>query len=314
MTEQLTTGSKMLLTGASGFLGSNILPFLREDFDRVVTLGRSPANDIRADLAKEVPAFDEHFDIVLHCAGKAHTVPRTEQEKKEFFEVNEQGTVNLCLGLEKSGVPAALVYISTVAVYGCSYGEGIDETHPLNADTPYAQSKLNAEKYLEEWCAKHNVVLTILRPSLIFGKNAPGNLGAMAKGIRKGYYFDIAGGKAVKSIVMAEDIARLIPLVKNKGGVYNVCDSESPSFGTISRLIAAGMGKRKPLSVPMVLARLMARAGDLSGERFPLNSARLSKITSTLTFSNKKAVETLGWKPIRVVERIPGFRYFTDFL
>lgn len=82
-----------------------------------------------------------------------------------------------------------------------------------------------AETYLNEWCEKNDVTLGILRPSLLADRNAPDNLGAMVDGIRKGFYLNIAGGKDKKSILMAEDIANLLPLLEEKGGIYNVCDS-----------------------------------------------------------------------------------------
>ena len=73
-----------------------------------------------------------------------------------------------------------------------------------------------AEEYLQEWCHNHNVILGILRPSLIAGPNPPGNLGAMIKGIESGKYFSIGGGKVRKSVLMVEDIARLVPLLTKK--------------------------------------------------------------------------------------------------
>ena len=180
-------------------------------------------------MAKEIPVLDKHYDVVLHACGKAHSVPKTEAEKQVFFDVNYQGSVNLCAALEKIGAPKALIFISTVAVYGCEFGELITEDHPLNGKTSYARSKIMAEEYLIKWCENHGVVLSILRPSLLAGKNAPGNLGAMVDGIRKGFYMNIAGGKVVKSVLMAEDIAHILPLVAEKGGIYNVCDSSQPS-------------------------------------------------------------------------------------
>ena len=219
---------KLLFTGASGFLGYNIRPILEKTYD-VYTIGLTDDDDIKINMAKEVPPINTHYDVVLHAAGKAHTVPKTEAEKQVFFDVNYQGTVNLCKALENAGIPKALIFISTVAVYGCEFGDLIDETHPLDGDSPYAKSKIMAEKYLTEWCGKHGVKLGILRPSLLAGKNAPGNLGAMVNGIKKGFYMNIAGGKVIKSILMAEDIARLIPILEEKGGIYNVCDTRQPS-------------------------------------------------------------------------------------
>ena len=240
--------------------------------------------------------------MVLHAAGKAHTVPKTEAEKQVFYDVNYQGTVNLCKALENVGAPKALLFISTVAVYGCEFGSLITEDHPLEGNSPYAESKIMAEKYLTEWCSKNDVVLGILRPSLLAGKNAPGNLGAMVNGIKKGFYMNIAGGKVVKSILLAEDIARLVPLLEEKGGIYNVCDTRQPSFGEISMSVAKQLGKRKPLSIPYWIAWCMAKVGDLLGSKAPINSYKLEKMTKSLTFSNEKARRELGWEPLDVLE------------
>lgn len=292
---------RLLFTGGTGFLGKNIMPLLMEKYE-VVTCGITPDDAIQANLAKEAPKFDQHFDIVLHACGKAHVVPKTEAERQAFFDVNYQGTVNLCSALEKVGVPKALVFISTVAVYGCEYGNLITEEHPLNGGSPYAKSKIMAEKYLTEWGKKHNVVLGILRPSLLAGKNAPGNLGAMVNGVRKGFYMNIAGGSVVKSILMAEDIARILPFLIDKGGIYNVCDTRQPSFGELSISVAEQLGKRKPMSIPYWMAWCMAKVGDLLGSKVPINSYKLKKMTKSLTFSNEKARRELGWEPMDVLE------------
>lgn len=169
--------NKLLFTGASGFLGYNILPILHKEYETVHTMGLGQEDDIKINLAKEVPPINTHYDIVLHACGKAHVVPRTPEEEKAFYDVNYEGTRNLCAALEKVGVPKALVFISTVAVYGCESGELISEDYPLNGDTPYAKSKIMAEEFLTAWCRENGVVLGILRPSLLAGKNAPVKIG-----------------------------------------------------------------------------------------------------------------------------------------
>ncbi|MBR3387864.1 MAG: NAD(P)-dependent oxidoreductase [Bacteroidales bacterium] len=291
---------KLLFTGGSGFLGYNIRPILEKSYE-VHTIGLTDSDDIKVDMAKEVPSLNMHYDIVLHAAGKAHTVPKTEEEKQAFYDVNCIGTIHLCDALEKAGVPKALVFISTVAVYGCEFGEMITEEHPLEGTTPYAESKIQAEKYLTNWCKEHGVVLGVLRPSLLAGRKAPGNLGAMVAGIQKGVYLNIAGGKVKKSVLMAEDIARLLPLLAEKGGVYNVCDSYQPSFGELSELVAKQLGKRKPISIPYWMAWCMAKVGDLLGSKAPINSYKLEKMTKSLTFSNEKARRELCWEPLDVL-------------
>lgn len=293
---------KLLFTGASGFLGYNIIHLLHKEYRLVHTLGLGAEDDIKVNLAKEVPSINTHYDIVLHACGKAHVVPRTPEEEKAFYDVNLEGTRNICKALENAGLPKAFVFISTVAVYGCESGEMITEDHPLNGDSPYARSKRLAEEFLTKWCADNNVVLTVLRPSLLAGKNAPGNLGAMVNGIKNGFYLNIAGGKVRKSVLMAEDIARLLPFVAEKGGTYNICDTRQPSFGELSISVARQLGKRKPVSIPYWVAWCMAMIGNLLGTKAPINSYKLEKMTKSLTFSNEKARKELGWEPLDVLE------------
>ena len=291
----------LLFTGASGFLGSNIIQLFNGAYN-IISVGLSPQDTYLVDIATDIPTFIDAFDVVFHAAGKAHSVPKTEAEKRLFFDVNLQGTKNLCTALERSGIPKAFIFISTVAVYGCDSGENITEEHPLNGTTPYALSKIKAEKYLQGWCAMHNVKLSILRPSLIAGPNPPGNLGAMIRGIRNGKYLSIAGGKARKSVLMVQDIANLLPMLIEKGGIYNVCDSYQPSFRELEMVICKQLNKKRPISIPYWLAKSMAVIGDCLGKKAPINSLKLRKITSSLTFSNEKAVRELKWKPMNVLE------------
>ena len=291
----------LLFTGASGFLGSNLYSLLKDKY-QIRTVGLTPRDNYTINLVSDVPKLNIKYDVVLHAAGKAHSIPKTEEEKQLFFDVNLQGTKNLCTALENSGIPKAFIFISTVAVYGCDSGENITEEHSLNGTTPYALSKIKAEKYLEGWCAMHNVKLSILRPSLIAGPNPPGNLGAMIQGIRNGRYLGIAGSRARKSVLMVQDIASLVPLLAEKGGVYNVCDSYHPSFRELEAVICKQLNKKIPFSIPYWAAKCMALVGDCLGKKAPINSLKLKKITESLTFSNEKAMRELGWKPTRVLE------------
>ena len=291
----------LLLTGARGFVGRNAISELREHY-LVSALGRGTDNDVAADLAAGVPALPRRFDVVFHAAGRAHCVPRTPADANEFFAVNVAGTRNLCLALEKVGVPASLIFVSTVAVYGLERGENISENAPLAGTSPYARSKIEAENFLREWCSRHGVVLTILRPSLIAGADAPGNLGAMVRGLRSGRYFRIGRGNARKSIVMARDLGRVVPLAETRGGVFNLCATHAPSFAELEKLITTQLGKREPRALPYAIAKCLAAIGDCCFGRAPIDSARLRKITETLTFSNRKAREALGWTPLEILE------------
>ena len=88
----------LLFTGSNGFLGKNVIIQLSEmDYD-IVTLDRFNAC-VNCDLSKEIPSMNSAFDIVIHAAGKAHKVPKTNYEKEQFYKVNLQGTKNLCASL-----------------------------------------------------------------------------------------------------------------------------------------------------------------------------------------------------------------------
>lgn len=291
---------KLLFTGASGFLGDNIYPALSKIYS-IETLGLSDEDTYKIDLSSKIPELDYNYEVVLHAAGKAHSNPKTSEEENQFFKINLEGTKNLCIALEKSMPPKALIFISTVAVYGIDTGENIDENYPLKGSTPYALSKIQAELFLINWCSMNNVVLGILRPSLIAGMNPIGNLGAMIKGINSGKYLRIGKGSAHKSILMAEDIVNLISNISKVGGIYNVCDNHHPSFAELEELIAKQLNRKKPRSIPYLLAKILAFIGDLLGNHFPINTSKLDKIVKPLTFSNEKAKRILQWEPLDVL-------------
>jgi nucleoside-diphosphate-sugar epimerase len=289
----------ILLTGFTGFLGKSILAASSKK-NTIYGLSRS-SGDYQLILEEEIPIFKIPFDLVIHAAGKAHSIPRTEAERKQFYNVNVEGTLNLLKGLDISGVPKQFVFISSVSVYGQESGIGINEEYKLDAKDAYGLSKIEAELMVQKWCNEHNVVCTILRLPLLVGKNPPGNLGAMIKGITKGYYFNIGGGKAKKSMVLADDVAEFIPIVANIGGVYNLTDGYHPSFFELSSAIAKQIKKSAPMNMPLFIAKAIGFMGDFLGSKAPINSLKLKKITADLTFDDSKA-RSVGWQPRKVLD------------
>ena len=290
----------ILLTGSNGFLGKSIMKELADDHN-LIGLSRT-IGDYRLSLEEEIPNFKQKFNLVIHAAGKAHSIPRTVMEKKQFHDVNVLGTQNLLKGLEKVGVPEQFVFISSVSVYGQESGININEEHPLEAMDPYGLSKIEAEVLVKEWCEQNNVVSTILRLPLLVGGNPPGNLGTMLRAIEKGYYFNIGGGKARKSIVLAQDVAAFLSRVATIGGTYNLTDGFHPNFYELSSAISKQKNKKIPFSLPFVVAKAIGLVGDLLGNKAPINSMKIKKITSDLTFDDTRAREVAGWKSLGVLE------------
>lgn len=294
--------NKILLTGSSGFLGS----FIKKELSNLNILGLSKHNnDFNVNLSNNIPVFDESFDLVIHAAGKSHSVPNKVDEILSFYKTNVDGTINLLEGLSRCIKPQKFVFISSVSVYGLTSGVLIREDSQLVAQDPYGKSKVEAEKIVQEWCMKHNVLCTILRLPLLVGSNPPGNLGSMIRGIKKGYYFNIDGGCANKSMVLAADVAKFIINAADIGGTYNLTDGYHPDFNELSHHIASQMGKKFVPNMPIFIAKLLALIGDKFVQNLPINSNKLLKITSSLTFDDSKAREAFGWNPTPVLK---GFK------
>jgi GlcNAc-P-P-Und epimerase len=146
---------RILVSGSSGFLGSCIHEFFVNENYEVIKAGRSLESDIKIDLSlNKLDNID--VDYVIHVAGKAHVIPKTEEEKREFFNVNYIGTYNLLHGLGTAKL-VSIIFISTVAVYGKEVGELIDEKSPLLGNTPYALSKIQAEELIVDFGLTNNI-------------------------------------------------------------------------------------------------------------------------------------------------------------
>lgn len=295
----------VLLTGASGFLGKAITNKIEGP---MISIGRNASNKIVCDLATDIPHLVSKVHKVIHCAGKAHMVPKTEADKKVFFDINVQGTKNLLEALKNNLANIQqFIFISTIAVYGKDQGLNIAENTPLLGESSYAKSKMEAEQILLNWSKEHAIPLVILRLPLIVGDHPPGNLGAMMKAIKSGRYFSISNNNAKKSVVLANDVADFISNLKGKSGTYNLTDGLHPTFKEIEEAIGLRFNSTIKISLPIGLLKLLARIGDwirALNIPFPLYSERLNKMISSLTFSDEKARKELNWNPNPVLDFI----------
>lgn len=294
----------ILVTGGNGFLGNHIVQYLRNESHSVHTLGRTDKADIVCSIDEQLPQFSHpRYDVIIHAAGKAHTIPRSAEESEAFFKVNLNGTSNLCKALEQTGkLPQSFIFVSTVAVYGRETGELINEDHPLQGNTPYAQSKIQAEAFLAEWCSKNNVSLSILRLPLVVGQNAPGNLRKMITAIRKRHFFYIGAYNPRKSMVAATDVAKVILHAVAVPGIYNLTDGTHPTIRALGQKIADDLKVHAPFILPVWPFRILSKVGDVFGSIIPFNTNTFQKITASLTFDDSRARKKLNWDPEPVLK------------
>lgn len=288
----------ILITGANGYLGSRFVNYF-DKYHVVRTLSKNNS-DYNIDLAYELPTFTDAFDLVIHAAGKAHISYPSTTLNNHFHDVNVIGTKNLLNSFNKNNLPKKFIFISSVAVYGLEKGEKINEDAPLLASDPYGLSKILAEQLVIDWGIKNGVIISILRLPLIVGLNPPGNLGSMIQGIKNGYYFNIGNGSARRSMVLLTDVLEHTLVISKFGGIYNLTDDYDPSFSEISNSIANSLGRRRCLKIPFFIALFIAKMGDFL-TFVPLNSKKIVKLTSTLTFDCNKAKNKFGWSPQKVI-------------
>jgi nucleoside-diphosphate-sugar epimerase len=302
--------SSVLVTGGAGYLGGFVLDELRESGSERVVLDCADVVGVREALSVDLVDGPPDLGalrprVVIHLAGMAHVVPRNDAERRRFFEVNVDGTRNLLLGLDAAmALPEALVFVSTVAVYGLDEGAALDEETPLCAEDPYGESKRKAEELVTGWGDRTGVRIGIVRLPLVAGRSAPGNLGAMVSALRSGRYLGIGRGDARRSMVLAKDVARILPRVAEVGGIYHLTDGHHPSICELEESLCNAMGRPDPRRLPLPAAKALGFAGDAIsavGLPFRFTSRSYRKMISTLTFSDDRARRKLGWNPARVV-------------
>jgi len=307
----------LLLTGYPGFLANSIKDFFERQEWHVDTLGllekpqyeqQRTGEHLQCDLVVCPPDLpDKKYDLVIHAAGKAHVVPRTEAEKKSFYDVNVTGTEHLLTALQKKP-PKSIVFISSVTVYGVETGELIPEDAPLLAKAPHSESKIMAEKLIRDTEFSQPVIRGIVRLPLIAGKNAPGNLGSMISAIRKGFYFNVAGGKAARSVVLKEDIAPFLQALGEHGGTYNFTDRRGITYAELYQEIRKHVDCPHRPGLPYWAAWCLALAGEclhfVIRRPVPFDFYRLEKLTTSLTFDSSRAAKEIPFAPRPVLENI----------
>lgn len=291
-----------LITGATGFLGQHIVEEFQTKGLQTLSLGRSAKNDVVCDLAEGSPKGLEKVSVVIHCAALAHRYPKTEASKKEFYNNHIIASENLIKALDTK-VCQKFIFISSVAVYGVDAGQLVSEELSPSPNTYYGECKLAVENLILTWGIKNQIPIYILRLPLVVGEAPPGNLGSMVKAIRNKYYVYIKKTNPRRSMVLATDVAKLLSSNQlNEPGIYNLTDGYSPSLREIETCILNKYNVRfKPIGLPFFLINLAAKLGDFFGF-LPINSVKLKKLTSDLTFDDQVARTKLNWSPRKVID------------
>lgn len=273
---------KVIITGASGFVGQNLIPFLSENNFEIVPLS------LRTEWR-----YPEKADAIIHLAGKAHDTSQT--VASDYFRVNRDLTIKLYEEFLKSDT-TFFFYFSSVKATADTVEGILDETHYSDPETPYGKSKLEAENYLLKQDLPVEKKLYIIRPCMIHGPGNKGNLNLLYDLVAKGIPWPLASFVNKRSFLSSDNLNFLILSMLTKeipSGIYNFADDESVSTNDLVQIIGNITGKKGKLwKWNTKLISGIAKAGDLL--RLPLNSERLKKLTESYVVSNKKVRTALG--------------------
>lgn len=285
----------ILITGAFGFVGTNLSHYLADNHLLALDL-QEPANhgysrffswNNMEQLQAEKP------DAIIHLAGKAHDT-KNQSLAHEYFEINTGLTQKIFDYFLQSEARRFIFFSSVKAAADRVQGEFLTEDIKPKPRGPYGESKIKAEEYIlskqEEYEAKGKQAY-ILRPCMIHGPGNKGNLNLLFNVVRKGIPWPLGSFDNKRSFCSVENIsyvtAQLISREGVPGGVYHLADDEALSTNEIIRLMCQSVNKKPRIwNLPKGLVTGLAGVGDVL--RLPLNKERLNKLTENYVVSNSK--------------------------
>lgn len=275
---------KIVITGASGFVGQNLSEYLVNNDMTIQPLS----------LRKEWK-LDSDAETIIHLAGKAHDTANTSADE-EYFKINTELTKKLFDEFLQSDI-RDFIYFSSVKATADTVDGILDEEHISDPKTPYGKSKLLAEKYLLSVDLPESKRLFIIRPCMIHGIGNKGNLNLLYKVVEKGIPWPLAAFENKRSFLSIDNLNFLIlQILKDKNihsGIYNFADDDFISTNKLIQIIGSVSGKKSRLwYLPAGLIDFTAKIGDKI--KLPLNSERLKKLTESYSVSNKKIKKALG--------------------
>ena len=313
----------ILVTGATGFIGSYLLPILSQQKFQITAAVRKnlsqslsrPIRIVKVGNIDEKTNWQEALegiDIVIHLAARAHIINETiPNPEAEFIKVNTQGTANLIQQSIQAGVKH-FIFISSIGAMTTQSDRILTENSPCHPDSPYGRSKLQAEQALINLAKDSNMTWTIIRPTLVYGPGNPGNMERLMKLIKRGLPLPFGAIKNRRSFVFVGNLVAAIitcldhPNAANQ--IFLISDNQAVSTPQLIRLIAQQIQQPcRLLPVPTTLLRFLGYLGDrvesITGKNLPFNSYNIDRLLGSLTVDSSYIQKTLDWQPPFTLEQ-----------
>ena len=297
---------KLLITGSSGFIGSNLLKYFKFEYDELYSLNLRKPN-----WKSEI---DINAKTIIHLAGKAHDLKKS-SNSEEYFKVNTKLTQELFDVFLESNC-RDFIYFSSVKAVTDQTGDIVTEEMVTNPKTHYGQSKLQAEQYILSKYLPQGKRVFIIRPSMIHGPGNKGNLNLLYQLVSKSLPWPLGAFQNQRSFCSIDNVCYVIQQILEReeipSGVYNMADDEVLSTNDLIQLIAATTHKKaKIFTVPKKIIYAIARLGDIL--RLPLNTERLDKLTENFVVSNTKIKAALQIEKMPISAKEGLIKTITSF-
>ncbi len=323
---------RVLVTGATGFIGYHLVHALLEEGAQVTCLIRPTS--VRTTLETMNVSFVQgdvtlkdtlqepvsKADVVYHLAGTTSGF-----HARDYLNVNEMGTANIARACAQCTSPPTLIVVSSIAAAGPSPSRQLlSEEDPPSPVSIYGRSKLAGEQAARAWARE--IPITIIRPPIVFGEYDPDVL-KMFLTISHGWHLVPSRRERYYSFIHATDLAnglvlaarcgeRMLPLDSDRrtegSGIYFLADDESPSYADFGRMVANALGRKSVnvLGIPMWITWLIAALSEgMSKLRGKPSIINLDKVRETASgswvCSADKAKCQLGFKvKTSLIERL----------
>ncbi len=280
---------KIVITGASGFVGKNLTRLFKISGNEVMPLSLRKEN-------WQLPSAS----AIVHLAGIEKDTGSASNHD-EYFQVNSYLTEKVFQQFLTSDIKD-FIFVSSIKAAVDSSDNIVKEEAAPNPISPYGKSKLLAEELLLKYELPANKRLIIIRPCLIHGPDDAGNLKLLYKIAEKGIPYPLGGFRNQRSYLSVDNLSFLMLALLQKpdfsSGIYNVADDEPLSTNKLIEIMYMTLGKKpRILKFPVKPIKIVAKITSKLG--IVLIEEKLNKLTDSFVVSNAKIKEELG------IEKLP---------
>jgi nucleoside-diphosphate-sugar epimerase len=294
---------KIAITGATGFVGTNLQNYLKT------------AHEIESVSVRYLPnqQFELNRDAIIHLAGKAHDLKKV-SNPTDYYEANFELTKQLFDAFLKSK-SSIFIFMSTVKAAADEVRGVLTEDASANPKTHYGIAKHQAEQYILSQELPQGKRVYILRPCMIHGSGNKGNLNLLYQLVAKGLPWPLGAFENKRSFLSIENLCFVIKeLLDNEtipSGVYQIADDQPLSTNELIQLLGTSLDKKSSIwNISSSWINGVAKLGDYL--YLPLNSERLQKLTENYVVSNHKIVTAMG-KPLPIKSKEGLLKTFKSF-